>query len=184
MASGALSHPCAVSATPHPPFDAWPIQVEDPRFGFAWYARPATFVSQVTVAHGTAEVARAILELIDLVTTHRAAEVRAASGLLLVHDWRAAKSYDKDARTVFTQRVRARRPGEIRGTIVAISRPHAVLRMAVQAVNLIAAVTSKSPIEIVESLDGVLQAREISPPVAGEAFPGRRGRTTSLPPPR
>jgi hypothetical protein len=170
--------------SPLAPFDSWPTQLHDPRFGFVWYAHPAVFVDQVHIGHGTAEMARAILELIDLVTAERASEIRDAGGLLLVHDWRAVHSYDKDARTVFTQRVRARQPGDIRGTVVAVQRAHPVLRMAVHAVNLVAAVTSKSPIDIVESFDGVFQARGVAAPSPSEAFPGRRKRTTTRPPPR
>jgi hypothetical protein len=162
-----------VPEPPRPPFETWPIQVFDPRCGFLWYAHPAVLVHQTITEYGTLEMARAIHELGDLVSIHRADEIAAEGGLMQLSDWRSIRSYTREARVLMLDRRKARRPGELRRSMVAIAEDNELLRMALQTTDLMSSVTSRAPIETIDSLEEALVKHRIRPPAPGEAFPGR-----------
>ncbi len=85
-----------MSATPRAPFDAWLAQVFEPAFGFAWYARPTTLVTQAIAERGTLAAVHALHDLVDSVLAARAGDVGAAGGLLVLHDWRGLRGYERE----------------------------------------------------------------------------------------
>jgi hypothetical protein len=160
-----------VGEHPRPPFRKWPVQIRENEFGFAWYVEPAAFVLQSSAEHGTVAFAERFSDLIDHLLDVRREPIREAGGLLIFHDWRSLGGYDKEARTVAVRRMKAREPGYARRTIVAVSPQSRLLRMAVEAVNLFAALTLKSKIELVTDPSRALAEAGLAQPAQGIAFP-------------
>src|SRR5690606_5367856 len=88
--------------------------------------------------HRTIEVANALHDAIDRVVEREASDFAAHGGLLIVHDWRAMRGYDKAARQVFLNRMKERPAGYLRGA-VAVLPDAPLLRMAVQTANVLMA---------------------------------------------
>jgi hypothetical protein len=155
---------------PRAPFDAWPVQAFDPAFGYAWYARPAALVMQASVEHGTARAVGVLHDFIDRALAAREGEVRAAGGLLIVHDWRAVRGYDREAGAAFAERVGRRDPGYLRRAVVVVQGGRALLYAAVEGVAFLAAVAPDARVEIVADLE-ILREEKLVPPGPGEPFP-------------
>ena len=156
---------------PRGPFADWPVQAYDPVFGFAWYASPAAFVSQADIAQGTAEAAECVQRWIDLVLRERNDEVRAAGGLFVFHDWSGVGGYTSEARKLYLARMRARPANYLRHSVTCI-RPTPLFRMAVEAGNLVAALTAKAKVELATDPRASLVAHRIQAPPPGARFPG------------
>lgn len=153
------------------PFTKWPQQVFHESFGFAWYAHPAAFVSHSVVTRGTAESATILQDWIDLVIDRRAAEIQAVGGLFVFHDWRSAVDYTSDGRQTYFERMRTRKRGYLRHSVVCI-QGNALWRMAISAGNLVAAVTGGGKVELAKDPMVTLAKHGIRGPIAGERFPG------------
>lgn len=164
--------PAGGVSAPRVPFDRWPVQVFDPAFGFVWYTRPATYVTQLVVPHGTLACARAIQDHIDLLLVHRAAEIAEHAGLLVIHDWRVATGYDADARREFIERLRARPRSYLRGSVTCVALSP-MLRMVVQAGNLVATMVTGAKSEVASDPAPALRAHRVEAPPLGARFPGR-----------
>lgn len=136
------------SPRPDAPFLRWPVQHHDPRFGFAWYADPATFVCQLQITHGDVSAAEGINDALDRVILGKRDEIAAAGGLLVIQDFRAAKSYTSEARKAFVERLKKRPRGYSRGVYVAVG-VNPLLRMAVQTVNIAFTMTIGGAIKLV-----------------------------------
>jgi hypothetical protein len=163
-----------VSQQPRPPLQHWPVQVLDPRFGFVWYCQRGIMVAQLVVDHGTAEAAHAYHDLEDRVLAHRGEEVERAGGLYVIHDWRGVHTYDAETRKVWLARMRRRKPGYLRGSTVVVTEASSLLRMGVQAVNMMASLNLGlvSRITLSEDLSHALAEEGVRPPPQGASFPG------------
>jgi hypothetical protein len=157
--------------TPRPPFDRWPIQAYDPAFGFGWYVDPATFVTQATVESGTLDGARVVQGWMDVLLRERADDVRDAGGLFVFHDWRMATTYTTEGRKHYLERMRGRPRGYLRHSVTCV-RAHPLFRMAVEAGNLVAAITARAKVELAAEPALALATHGIRPPTAGARFPG------------
>jgi hypothetical protein len=159
---------------PHPPLHDWPVQVYDEVFGFAWYCGQGVMVAQAVVRHGTGKGAHAYHDFEDRVLNHCQADVAQAGGLYVIHDMRAMQSYDVAARKVWIERMQRRKRGYLRGSTVVVTDASALLKMAVQAVNMVATLNlgMASRIELASDLSQALRSRRISPPARGTPFPG------------
>ena len=155
---------------PRPPFERWPVQAHDPAIGLAWYTQPATYVTQIQVVHGTVACARFVQDHIDLLLTHRKEEIAAAGGLLVIHDWRAATGYDTEARREFTERLR-RRPRYLRRAVTCVSISP-MLRMVVEAGNLVATLVTGAKSEVGDDPAPILREEKVQVPAVGSRFPG------------
>jgi hypothetical protein len=78
------------------------------------------------------------------------------------------QTYDAGARRVWQERMRERPRGYLRGSIVCLSSAGALLRMAVQAANLVASVVHSAHVELTTDLDATL--REHNVPLHGPQF--------------
>ena len=156
---------------PRAPFDRWPVQAYDASFGFCWYTQPATFVTQLTVEHGTIACARFIQDHIDLVLEHRSEDVASAGGLLIVHDWRAATTYDLEARREFLDRMRARPRSYLRHAVTCMSISP-MLRMVVEAGNLVLTLVTGAKGEVGHDPALVIAKHRVEVPLPTR-FPGR-----------
>jgi hypothetical protein len=154
---------------PRPPFDRWPVQRYDPVFGFAWYTEPGAFLTQITVVHGTIELVSHINDAIDVILEKHAPRLAELGGLLILHDFRMIKSYDSKARSLWSERMKRRRPGYSRGAIVCVADTP-LLKMAVQGTNLLAALHVKTSVRLVDSLPPVLAAHGVQPPPPGSSL--------------
>ncbi len=137
------------------PFDQWPTEDHDPRYGYRWYREPAVLIDCITVAHGTVETVRAMHASLDRFYVAHARQIEAAGGLQIIGDWRCLKSYDPEARQMFLAEMRKPRP--IRGTVVVLDRAGAFLRMAVQAARMVSSVAGGPSIAVSEDIDAVLR---------------------------
>ncbi len=140
---------------PSPPFDTWPVELHDPRFGYRWYRAPAVMIDCLTVSHGSVETVSAMMERLDALIAANRREVDEQRGLLIVGDWRTVRSYDPPARQLFLQELQ--KPRKIRGSVVILAKAGAFLRMAVQAASMVAAVVGSPSIAISEDVDRVLR---------------------------
>ncbi|HET8938328.1 MAG TPA: hypothetical protein VFN67_33015 [Polyangiales bacterium] len=150
---------------PRPPLESWPVQHRDDSYGFAWYCRRGIIVSQVIYAHGSAAAAHNYHRFEEQVLRDRAAELERYGGLFVVHDWRAMQTYDAEARRVWQDRMRERDKGYLRGSVVCVAKAGALLKMAVQAANVITSVVHGVRVELSEDLEGVLREHAIEPPI-------------------
>jgi hypothetical protein len=144
-----------------PPFDRWTVQHYDDRYGYAWYCGDAMIVSHITRSHGSVAAARAYHDYEERILRERAADCERCGGLFVIHDWRAMETYDADARRVWQERMRARPKGYLRGSVVCVASAGALLRMAVQAANLVASVVHGAHVELSTDLEGVLQKHDV-----------------------
>jgi hypothetical protein len=150
------------SPRPAAPFDRWPVQLFDPAYGFVWWATPAAVVSQSIVPRGTRAAAEWIQSCIDAALEARAAEIRDAGGVFIFHDWRATSGYDSDARKHYLSRMRARPRDYLRHSVVAVDASP-LFRMAVEAGNLVAAMTARAKVEIVKDPAPALMTNAFQP---------------------
>lgn len=144
-------------SSPRAPLEGWRVQHQDPHYGYAWYCGQGIIVSQVTTAHGTGQAARNYHEFEERILRERARDCERAGGLFVIHDWRLMETYDAEARRVWQERMRARTKGYLRGSVVCVANAGALLRMAVQAVNVVASVTHGAKVELTDDLDAVLR---------------------------
>jgi len=148
---------------PHPPLDAWPRQLVDDRFGFAWFIAPAVFVNQLVDAHATVTTVDALHDAIDHVIEVRRAELEAEGGITIIHDWRVLRGYDSEARQRYLDRMRRRAPGYIKTAAVVVGTTP-LLRMAVQTANVLMALRTGGNLELATDLDTVLRRYAVGVP--------------------
>jgi hypothetical protein len=159
-----------------PPFDRWAVQHQDPHYGYAWYCGGGYIVSHITAPHGTARAAHSYHEFEERVLREHADDCARAGGLFVVHDWRTMETYDADARRVWQERMRARAKGYLRGSIVCVSSAGALLRMAVQAANVVASISHGAKVELASDVVAVLRAHGLhDPSLDGAPPPARSG---------
>jgi hypothetical protein len=133
-------------------------------------------ISQLTITHATLEVVDAYHGFEERVLRERADELAAAGGLFVIHDWRTLESYDGAARTGWQDRMRARPKGYLRGSVVCVERANPLLKMAVQAANLIASLTHNAKVELTTELIPVLVKHAVvNPPASGNRLTLRPG---------
>jgi hypothetical protein len=157
------------------PFDLWPVQFFDPIYGFAWYCGDGVIVSHVTVQHGTEAAAHAYHDYEETILREKASEVQAANGIFVLHDWRSLQSYDGEGRRAWQRHMKARRKGYLRGSVVCLVKASPLLKMAVQAANVVASVAHGAKVELADDVEACLRAHGISPPSVGRysVRPGR-----------
>jgi hypothetical protein len=127
------------SPQPIAPFRGWPVQSGGQTvFGFSWYTRPAAFVSQTTTSRVSLASSMLLDNRLDRVADRYRAEIAAAGGLFVFHDWRTIRTFDSEIIRYYIDRVGARRV-PLRGIVVA-STLDGLLRVAA---NVIGAAVSK-----------------------------------------
>ncbi len=149
---------------PKPPFHLWPVQHYDPRYGYAWYCGDGLIVSHIVLARGTEAAAHAYHDFESTVLRDRAADVAANGGIYVVHDWRAMETYESGARRVWQERMVARPKGYLRGSVVCLVRASSLLRMAVQAANVVASLSHNAKVELSTDIEAALHAHGARPP--------------------
>ena len=151
------------SAPRQSPFDRWPVQHDDPRYGYAWYCGRGLIVSQTTVSHGSKEAAYAYHDYEGTILRLHAEEIAAAGGLFVIHDWRTLATYDTEARRVWQERMKSRKKGYLRGSVVCLTQAAPLLKMAVQAANLWASVLHGAKVELTSDIRAALLAHNAFP---------------------
>lgn len=149
--------------TRQPPFDRWPVQHWDPAYGFAWYCGRGLIVSHITVTHGTARASNAYHDFEGRLLEEHDAEIVQHGGIFVIHDWRALVTYDTEARRVWQDRMQSRRKAYLRGSVVCLVKAAPLLRMAVQAANVVASVTHQAKVELATNIDAVLAEHDAHP---------------------
>ena len=147
------------------------MQHFDPLIGFFWYAHPAAFVSQSVVAHGSRDVVERQNDPLDRVLAVRAAEIYSHGGILIFNDWRCVTGYDQDARASQRARMEARAAGYARRTIIIVKIENRLLRMAIEATNLLGTPKRKAQIEVDFDPARALSQVRLAPPLPAMPFP-------------
>ncbi|HEX6242407.1 MAG TPA: hypothetical protein VFZ61_15955 [Polyangiales bacterium] len=105
-------------------------------YGFAWYcSRDKALITQTTVDHGRSEGGRVLSDWIDLALREDADGIAAAGGLFLFHDFRSLAGYDTETRVPMNERIKQRKPGYARRTIMVV-RPTPLWGMAMRVTDL------------------------------------------------
>ncbi len=156
---------------PKAPLQAWPQQIVDPHFGFAWYCGAGIIVTQAAVAHGTVVAAHRYHDLADRVLAQRPDEITRAGGLYVIHDLRLLETYESDARKAWSDRMRARPKGYLRGSTVVVRDATPLLRMAVAGVNLMSSLNLGAKVELSTDLAGALREQRVRQPGPEDVFP-------------
>jgi hypothetical protein len=151
---------------PVSPFETWPVQARISGYGFAWYCGRGIIVSQASSTHGSVEVVRNYHRFEEQVLRERAAELARHGGLFVIHDWREVRTYDADARRVWQERMREREKGYLRGSVVCVASAGALLKMAVQAANLVTSVVHGVSVELSVDLPAVLRKHALDGPLS------------------
>jgi hypothetical protein len=154
-----------------PPFDRWPAGHFDPHYGFAWYCGRGLIVSHLTIRHATEAAATAYHDFEEHVLRTQAREIAENNGLFVIHDWRLLHTYDPSARRVWQERMQGRAKGYLRGSIVCVSKAGPLLRMAVQAANLVASLAHGAKVELSTDLYAALRAHDVVPPTTPQLVP-------------
>jgi hypothetical protein len=151
------------------PFDTWPIDEHDPRFGYRWYCSPGVLVDCLTVRHGTVETVRVMHDSLDRLIARHSREIDRSGGLLIIGDWRNTKTYDPEARRLFLAELRKGRP--VRGSVVILTSAGAFIRMAVQAARMASAVIGAPSIAVSDDAAAVLAEHGVTPPARKSVMP-------------
>jgi hypothetical protein len=138
---------------------------------YAWYTEPAAFITQVFAERGTRRDAEEVTRLVDQAIEHRPDEVARAGGILIIHDWRAMKGYDADARAFMMDRIRSQKPGRIREVVIVIDvRP--LFHLALSAANAFLVLATGRSLRTVRAVGPELIRCAIRKPPPASRFPG------------
>jgi hypothetical protein len=149
--------------SPREPFADWPIQLFDPRFGFAWYTEPCVFVDQIVYPQGTRDVAEALQDTIEHVLEREREAIAKHGGLLAIHDWRLVTGYTSEARITFLDRMRKRKKGYLRH-VVAVMQDTPLLKMAAQTANVVMALGAGGRLHVTVDARVALVRNGVVPP--------------------
>lgn len=117
------------------PFTHWPVQPGGRSvYGVAWYTRPAAFITQAHIEHGTVASAMLTETVIDRMIARYPADITAAKGLLVIHDWRRVTSFDPGVLGFYADRLGTRNRSAIRAIILGV-KMSALSRIAMQAAS-------------------------------------------------
>jgi hypothetical protein len=140
-------------ARPTAPFENWPVHAHHRHYGFAWYcSRDKALITQTTVDYGRSEGGRVLSDWIDLALREDAAGIAAAGGLFLFHDFRSLTGYDTETRVLINDRIKQRKPGYNRRTIMVV-RPTPLWRMAMRVTDLTLALLGIPPVKVTGDID-------------------------------
>jgi hypothetical protein len=138
--------PCA-------PFENWSVHAHHAHYGFAWYSsQTKALITQTTVDQRRCEGGRALCGWIDLALREDAEGIAAAGGLFLFHDFRSLAGYDTQTRLLINERIRQRRPGYARRTIMVV-RPTPLWGMAMRVTDMTLAMLGIPPVKITGDID-------------------------------
>jgi hypothetical protein len=148
-----LLDPASQHEPPRPPFARWPIHVFHRDYGYAWYcsARKA-LVTQTTVTQGRAEGGRVLCDWIDLILLKDGAGIATEGGVFLFHDFRSLAGYDTATRQLINERIKLRRTGYARRTIMVI-RPTPIWQMAMRVTDLTLAMLGVPPAKLTSDIE-------------------------------
>jgi hypothetical protein len=118
----------------------------------------------LTIGHATEASATAYHDFEEYILRVHASEVAENGGLFVIHDWRNLQTYDPPVRRVWQARMQSRPKGYLRGSIVCVSKAGPLLRMAVQAANLVASLAHGAKVELSMDIHGALREHDVGPP--------------------
>jgi hypothetical protein len=165
-----MGHPAATTAAiPGAPFAHWPVHAFNPSYGFAWYCTAQrALITQTTVTHGRVGGGRVLCDWIDSALREDAAGIDTTGGIFLFHDFRSLAGYDPDTRTIVNERIKLRKPGYARRTIIVV-RPTPIWRMAMHVTDVTFALLRLPPMNV--KSDMAQAAEELKSLVIDQAAP-------------
>jgi hypothetical protein len=140
-------------ARPHAPFENWPVHAHHRQYGFAWYcSQNKALITQTTVDHARCEGGRVLCDWIDLALKEDGEGIAAAGGIFLFHDFRSLAGYDTATRVLINERIKQRKPGYSRRTIMVV-RPTPIWRMAMHVTDLTLSMLRIPPVSVTGDMD-------------------------------
>jgi hypothetical protein len=150
---------------PLPPFESWPLHVVEPRFGFVWYCGDGMLVAHWMCTQLTEDAVHAYQDVVDRVLGAYADELRSAGGLYTIQDLRQTTSYEGSARRVWQARMSRRKSNYMRGATAVTVEASPLLKMAIAGLNMMAALSFGSSIELASDIHAVLRKHGVRAPV-------------------
>ena len=151
------------NAQPTQPFRGWPVQSGgETVFGFSWYTRPAAFVSQTITSRVSLAFSMLLDNRLDRVADRYRAEIVAAGGLFIFHDWRTVRTFDSEIIRYYIDRVSARRV-PLRGVVVA-SALDGLLRVGASVIGAAVSKVYGFDVELTSDPDAVLRRHRLQVP--------------------
>jgi hypothetical protein len=139
--------------TPLPPFEGWAVQAFHVDYGFAWYcSEQRALITQTSVEHARREGGLVLCDWIDTALREDGAAIDAAGGLYLFHDFRSLSGYDTETRVAINERIKLRKPGYSRRTIMVV-RPTPMWRMAMRVTDLTRAMLGLAAAKLTSDID-------------------------------
>ena len=93
-----------------------------------------------------------LCDWVDTALREDAPAIAAAGGLLMFHDFRSLSSYDTETRVAINDRIKLRKPGYSRRTIMVV-RPTPMWRMAMRVTDLTLAMLGMPPAKLTSDID-------------------------------
>jgi hypothetical protein len=137
---------------PLAPFEHWRVQAFHRDYGFAWYStQQAALITQTTVTQARCEGGRVLCDWIDAALRENAAALEASGGIFLFHDFRSLSGYDTETRVLINERIKLRKPGYSRRTIMVV-RPTPIWRMAMRVTDMTLAMLRIPPAKLTSDI--------------------------------
>lgn len=157
--------------TPRVPFLGWPVQLYDAqgRF-FLWYVAPATLVSQFDREEVDLHTMQRFVRLVDGLRESERTAIRAAGGLVAIHDWRRVRHVAPAARSYMWAASKKLGTGDLRAVHAAMPLGP-MIRLLAETYNLLISQVARVPVCIHADPLPVLAQYRVSPPAHGSAFP-------------
>lgn len=138
---------------PSHPFETWPLHAFHRHYGFAWYClQQKALITQTTVPHAKIEGGKVLCDWIDLALREDEPGIAAAGGIFLFHDFRSLSGYDTETRVLINERIKLRKPGYSRRTIMVV-RPTPIWRMAMRVTDLTLAMLGMPPAKLTSEIE-------------------------------
>ncbi|NUP13995.1 MAG: hypothetical protein HOW73_48795 [Polyangiaceae bacterium] len=161
-----MSH-AHLETKPSWPFVGWPIHFADRRLGYVWLVDPDVLIFHATVTQGTAESATLLHDTVDAAWKLNRDAFTRAGGVALLVDARSLTSYTTEGRQRYAERVRTRPRGHVRRVVVVVPQDR-LLRMAAEALGLIAQLAGGSSMEVLRDPKEALEMLGVIAPAPGD----------------
>lgn len=167
-------------ASPRAPFDAWPVQLADEGAGLhAWFLPPAAVVFQYRLERFDAAQARLMVGLIDQVLATHRPSIRAAGGLLMVHDLRAITDVSWEAQRILRAAWPNMQTADARASVLAGLRVNLFLYNVARTISVAARFFTGISLTLVPTIDECVATYGLTAPGADVQFPAQARAASS-----
>lgn len=158
--------------SPSAPFDAWPVQLADEAAGLhAWFLPPATVVFQYHQPRFDAVQARTMVGLIDRVLAVHRPAVRAAGGLVMVHDLQRVTDVSWEAQRILREAWPNMQSADARASVLAGLPVSLFLYHVARTISVAARLFTGITLTLVPTIDEAVATFGLCAPALDVCFP-------------